>query len=237
MTVQAIDYSEPVQTVTKENRAAFTGNVVNNWREYQWTSVAPTHAVEGSARFSAYCVDYYGTNFECWVTIFATGGGSNDSKIFEYGWSDTAPNNLNFPLTAAAGRNYKVVFRFRYTDSTQNPPSSNMYGAVRFWVTWEEPVNYASPQTTALPNSWTVDTTATQTTIATFTTSTEYYNQTQFDSFTETVKYDIATLFGMFDSGEGLIRVCNYLDSHLPYVYAISAFCGMMGIATVLLDW
>lgn len=236
--VQAIDYSEPVQTITKEARAAFTGNIVNDWREYQWIREAPTNAIEGSATISAYAVDYYGTNFEVWCSIYATGGGQSDSKIFDYGWSTQSMNDMTFPITAVAGRSIKVIFRYRYADNVNpNPPSSGMSGAMRFWITWEEPVNYSSPQTTALPNSWTVDTTATQTTIATFTTSTEYFSKSQFDSFTETVQYDIATLFGMFDSGEGLIRVCNYLDSHLPYVYAISAFCGLMGIATVLLDW
>lgn len=234
---KAANYSEPVQTIVREKRAAFTGSVVNDWREYTWSMQCPDNVVEGSATFSAYAVDNYGTNFDIWVTIFATGGGGNDSKIFDYGWSNVPPNNMTFPITAASGRNVRVVFRFRYSDSTQNPPASNMYTACRFWITWQEPVNYSQPQTTAIPSDWLATTTETATyPDFDFSTST-YYDMNNFDTFTQSVKYDLATVFGIADSGADITRMMNYIDSKTQYASAIISFCLLCGCVVEAMKW
>lgn len=222
MTANAADYSEPVQTITREKRAAFTGSVVNDWREYTWSTPCPDNVVEGSATFSAYAVDNYGTNFDVWVTIFATGGGGNDSKIFDYGWSNVAPNNLTFPITAASGRNVRVIFRFRYNDSTQNPPASNMYTAARFWITWQEPVNYAQPQTTALPDSWTNDTTQTVASSATYPTTTIY----DLDNVgTDIASFDpYSTIYQLPATWLSFQDVLGKLTEKMPWVIAVIGF-------------
>lgn len=234
---KAADYSEPVQTITRERRASFVGSVVNDWREYQWTTAAPSDVVEGSSTISSYAVDYYGTNFETWVSIYATGGGQSDSKIFDYGWSTQPLNDMTFPITAASGRTLKVIFRYRYTDSTQNPPASNMSGAMRFWITWEEPVNYSQPQTTAIPSDWLSTTTETATyPDFDFSTST-YYDMNNFDTFTQSVKYDLATVFGIADSGADITRMMNYIDSKTQYASAIISFCLLCGCVVEGMKW
>lgn len=222
LTANSADYSEPVQTITRERRASFVGSVVNDWREYQWTTAAPSDVVEGSATISAYAVDYYGTNFETWVSIYATGGGQSDSKIFDYGWTTQPLNDMTFPITASSGRTIKVIFRYRYSDSAQNPPASNMSGAMRFWITWEEPVNYSQPQTTALPDSWLNDTTQTAASSATYPTTTIY----DLDNVgTDIASFDpYSTIYQLPASWLSFQEILGKLTEKMPWVIAVIGF-------------
>lgn len=241
LTGKAVDYSQPVQTVTREARPAITNApVVNDWREFIWSMDCPEDFVRGSSTFSAYAVDNYGTNFDVWVSVYASDGGStvlsSDVLIFNYGWSDVTPNNYSFPMTTALGRKVKVVFRFRYSDSASNPPSSNVYTALRFWITWQEPVNYTEPQTTALPPDWTVSTTQTTETTPVVTT-TQYYDLSEFTDTGNTIRYYMSTIFGIADSGADITRIMNYIDAKTKYSSAIAAFCLLCGVIVYAMKW
>ena len=231
-----VDYSEPVQYIQREARASFTGGeIVNDWRQYTWTRTAPSDAVNGTLTFSDYAVDYYGENFEVWVSIYLTGGGQSDSKIFDRGWTTETMSNISIPTVVTSGRDFRVIFRWRYSPDSQqsNPPSNSMYGGIRFWLNWDEAVNYNPTETTALPDSWLQDTTQTSATSATYPTTTIY----DLDNIgTDIASYDpFSSIYQVPATWLSFQAVLGKVTSYIPWVITVIGFTMVCSILWWLL--
>jgi hypothetical protein len=236
----AVDYSKPVQklsyywanVVSADNMST----VQNNWRQVTSYRNMPADADLSSFRLSAYATNNYGTDFDIWFTVIADDTGET---IYNSGWKSSPIINEPVYMYRTYSR-VRCVMRIRYNDSSgySNPPSNAEFSGVNWVINYDYYVNYSDDN---FPDGWTATTTAVNTDIPdTALTTTTYIDWDEqisgANGFFDTLRYDISTLFGIGDSWQSAVYVMNYINGKLPYVFAISAFCGMVGIAAWFLE-
>ena len=236
----AVDYSKPVQKLSyywaNVVPADNMSTVQNNWRQVTSYRNMPADADLSSFRLSAYATNNYGTDFDIWFTVIADDTGET---IYNSGWKSSPIINEPVYMYRTYSR-VRCVMRIRYNDNSgyTNPPSNAEFSGVNWVINYDYYVNYSDDN---LPDGWAAITTAVNTDIpVTALTTTTYINWDEQVSgnngFFETLRYSVSTIFGIGDSWESAVYVMNYMNSRLPYVFAISAFCGMVGIAVWFLE-
>jgi len=242
LTSQAVDYSQPVQYTPQQIRSTSKGSIVNDWREFSFTRQILDSYDISSFKISAFAVDNYGQRLEMWVSVYVNGGNNDGQILYNRGWSTDSINQESFTTFPARGSNIIVYMRYRYAEGGgENPPALSMVTPARVTIDFTEAVNYAPQQTTALPSDWLETSTASTIEFpeTAFTTSTYIDWDSQVsgnDGVFQSIKYLIATTFGITDTWQSLVTVMNYMNGKLPYVYAISFFCGVTGIAVWFLE-
>lgn len=233
-----IDYSLPYQRVGAVISGRSTSSsmtIVNDWRQIAPQRSIPSDVDVSSFNVSVSATDNYGTDFAVWVTI----KDSANRTVYDSGWNVGGLNNESFAIQSDVST-LQLFMRIRYLDGQgTNPPPTNMFTSVQWQINFVQYVQ--TSEATALPPDWTVSTTAINTDIpVTALTTTTYINWdeqvTGNNGFFETLRYSVSTIFGIGDSWQSAVSVMNYMNSRLPYVFAISAFCGMVGIAVWFLE-
>lgn len=231
----AVDFSKPYNIVPSSIRtiplsSQFTTE--NDWRQYSRIIYADSDAIGLSYQISASAVDNYGENFQIWLSVYVYGGERDGRILYNSGWKEGVINEDSF--NNQSRDDIRVIMRVKYKDDSghYNPPTNNSWSGASFTITYDKYQNYD-----VIPQEW-----QGTTTISTpdypdpvFTTTAYMTNEERSDLF-ETVKYTFATIFGIADSWESAVQVMNYMNNKLPYVIAISLFCGTVGICVWFME-
>lgn len=239
----AVDYNKPVQKLSyywaNVVRAENMSTVQNNWRQVSSYRNMPADVDLASFRLSAYAANNYGNDFDIWFTIIAEDTGET---IYNSGWKSSPIINEPVYMYRTYSR-VRCVMRIRYSQELldagyTNPPSNAEFTGVNWVINYDYYVNYSDNDN---PPGWNVTTTASPVdvpeTVITTTAYVDWDMQVTGESGVfNTVKQAIATIFGITDSWESAVVLMNYMNAKLPYVYAISLFCGITGIAVWFME-
>lgn len=243
LTSTAVDYNQPVQYQTVSQTRNISSTQFwseNDWR--QWSTVFNISLdAERTMQLDFTAVDNYGQDFESWVSVYVYGGTYDGRVLFDSGWSQQKINSSFSMYAASVGNdNYslRVVVRLKYPDDSghYNPPAQNLFSGASLSIRYTQAFNYSD-----LPPSWVETSTASTVSfpVPVFTTSTYIDWDSQVsgnDGVFQSIKYLISTTFGITDTWQSLVVVMNYINGKMPYVYAISFFCGVTGIAVWFLE-
>lgn len=232
----AVDYSKPVQKLSyywaNVVPAANMSTVQNNWRQVTSYRNMPADVDLSSFRLSAYATNNYGEDFDIWFTVIAEDTGET---IYNSGWKSSPIVNEPVYMYRTYSQ-VRCVMRIRYNDNSgyTNPPANAEFSGVNWVINYDYYVNYSDNN---LPPEWSVNTTSTTPDYPdpVFTT-TAYMSEEERTGLFESVKYTFATVFGIADSWESAVQVMNYMNNKLPYVIAISLFCGTVGICVWFME-
>lgn len=235
----AVDYTKPFNKRTYATRiiplsSQFTTE--NDWKQYSRIHEYDPDTVGTSYTISCGATDNYGEDFDIWISVYVYGGTRDGRILYDSGWKSGIINRDSFINNT--NDSFRVVMRVRYAlDSGHyNPPVNNVWTGGYYQVEYEKYFNYD-----VLPDSWTAETTASTISFPepVFTTSTYIDWDAQVtgeNGIFNSIKYLISTTFGITDSWQDLVIIMNYMNGKLPYVYAITFFCGVTGIAVWFLE-
>lgn len=195
----------------------------------------PADVVYGSFKLNASASDNWGEPLEIWFTVLNETTGQ---YLYDSGWTLSPIVNEAVQVTNNV-TTLRTYFRIRYPEGKGTNPITNSYFSGAEWsITYDRLVQIE--QQTEIPEYWYGTTTVTiSLPNPVFTTSTYIDWDSQVsgnDGVFQSIKYLISTTFGITDTWQSLVYVMNYMNGKLPYVYAISFFCGVTGIAVWFLE-
>lgn len=171
----AIDYSLPYNVETRSFVTIASSNNVsleNDWYQIYNYRTLPSNYQSTSFFVNVYGVDNYGVPYDIWVSVYAGNAPYNGRLLYDSGWrSGGSISDDNFTVPEGLGF-LRVYLRFRYNDSSNNPPDLTYLNNVTMNLSYNVLTQITDTSTTAIPNGWTVDTTVSQSTYATYPTVT-----------------------------------------------------------------